>query len=169
MKVLMMIAFTLFVGACAHKHGCSQGAEQKDCACDKKEAGMKAHDCADCEGGKKEKKECCSDKTCKHEGHKACTADTSAAVPAVFPLMSGAVTKNVSQEEFSQIYTKNKENLAKHCTSSAVAYCGKITKDMMVSESEASCLWSKVYRVTREALPQLDGTPCAKTIKSLKK
>ena len=84
-------------------------------------------------------------------------------------LMSEKVTQKISQEEFTQLYTKNKEKIGKSCTAPAMSYCGKTTKDMMVSENEASCLWTKVFRVTRESLPELDGSTCAKMIKGFAK
>ncbi len=85
------------------------------------------------------------------------------------PLMNDKITQKISQEEFTKLYSKNKETLGKNCTNPAMAYCGKTTKDMMVSESEVSCLWGKVFRSTRETLPELDGTTCAKTIKGFVK
>jgi hypothetical protein len=181
MKFLLLVMMTLFVGACAHKHGgatacgCNKTMEEKQaCGC-----GMgagtadatKPAACA-CEGKKhyhdhdKQKRECCSEKTCSdhkgHAGHESCQMDTNA-------LMSDKITQKISQEEFAKLYTTNKEKLGKTCTTPAMTYCGKTTKDTMISEGEASCLWTKVFRVSRDTMPELDGTPCAKMIKSFAK
>lgn len=135
--------------SCAHKHGGGcHDSEKKECC--HKSAEEKQHDCPNCEGK-------------KAHGHDHSKMETPA------PTMSDKVTQKISQEEFAQLYTKNKEKLGKSCTNPAMAYCGKTTKDMMVSENEASCLWTKVFRATRESLPELDGSACAKMIKGFAK
>ncbi len=177
MKYLFLVMMTVFVGACAHKHhghdgaktecGCDASAEKsgamnngekKECNCGMKEGG--AHEGCNHHG---EQKTCCAEKACKHEGHQACTAETTSL------LMSDKITQKISQEEFTKIYAKNKSTLGQKCTNQAMTYCGKTTKDMMVSETEASCLWSKVFRASRDTMPELDNTPCAKTIKGFVK
>ncbi len=156
MKFLVMMMIAMMAVSCAHKHGggCHDTAKT-ECGCDKDKAATEKHDCAACEGKKEH----------KHDGHKHDHGATH--TPA--STMSEMVTQKISQEEFSKLYTKNKEKLGKSCTNPAMSYCGKTTKDMMVSEAEASCLWTKVFRSTRESLPELDGTACAKTIKGFVK
>lgn len=157
MKFLFVVLTSVVFVACAHKghHECGghEGAhhdhakmeKSAECGCSMSGSGEKKKDCPVCEG-----------KNTMHNHDAA-------------PLMSDKITQKISQEEFSKLYTKNKETLGKTCANSAMAYCGKTTKDMMVSEAEASCLWSKVFRSTRETLPELDGTTCAKTIKGFVK
>lgn len=156
MKYLLVIMMTVFVSSCAHhKHGemgadcgCNKTAEEKkSCGCGMHKTDEQKHECKDCDGKK------------AHHHHDE----------AMNPLMSAKVTQQISSEEFTKIYSQNKEKLGKSCTTPAMTYCGKTTKDMMVSESEASCLWTKVFRATRETLPELDGSACAKMIKGFAK
>jgi ABC-type Zn2+ transport system substrate-binding protein/surface adhesin len=158
MKYLMMMMLTVMAVSCAHKHG-EQGSAKTECGCEKDKSTEKAHDCANCDAHKGAEH--------KHDathGHDHSTMETPAAT-----MMSDKVTRQMSQEEFAKLYTKNKEKLGKSCTNPAMSYCGKTTKDMMVSETEAGCLYTKVFRATRESLPELDGTACAKMIKGFVK
>lgn len=154
MKYLMIFVLSVFLVSCAHKdHSSCTDCAKMECGCDKS-AKEKKHDCPNCEGKK----------THSHDHSKMETAP-----PMMSDTMSEKVTQKISQEEFAQLYTKNKEKLGKSCTNPAMAYCGKTTKDMMVSENEATCLWTKVFRATRESLPELDGSACAKMIKGFAK
>jgi hypothetical protein len=156
MKFLFLVMMTVFVGACAHKHQGHEGSKT-ECGCNttnENKSEKKECDCA-----KDQKHEACD----HHEGHSGHAAVTEN------PLMSDKITQQISQEEFNKIYTKNKTKLGKQCTNQAMTYCGKTTKDMMVSETEASCLWTKVFRASRDTMPELDGTACAKTIKGFAK
>ncbi|MBY0385279.1 hypothetical protein K2X05_08985 [bacterium] len=150
MKYLMVLVLSVFLVSCAHKdHSSCHDSAKMECGCDKPTADKK-HDCPDCDGKKSHTQE-----------------HSKMEMPAA--TMSEKVTQKISQEEFAQLYAKNKEKLGKSCTNPAMAYCGKTTKDMMVSENEASCLWTKVFRATRESLPELDGSTCAKMIKGFAK
>ncbi len=158
MKYLLVVMMTVLVSACAHKHhgdmgadsGCNKTAEEnKNCGCAMQKKDDKKHECANCEGKN----------TYDHHHHGE----------AMSALMGPKVTQQISNEEFTKLYTQNKEKLGKTCNNPAMTYCGKTTKDMMVSEAEASCLWTKVFRVTRETLPELDGSACAKMIKGFAK
>lgn len=152
MKYLMILVLSVFMVSCAHK-------DHSSCH---DESAEKKHDCPNCEGKK----------THSHEGeghHKHDHSKMETPPPAMSDTMSEKVTQKISQEEFMQLYTKNKEKLGKNCTVPAMSYCGKTTKDMVVSENEASCLWTKVFRATRESLPILDGSACAKMIKGFAK
>jgi hypothetical protein len=50
------------------------------------------------------------------------------------------------------------------CVAPAMEYCGKVNKDMQVTQSEFSCLRALVTRTSRNYLPKLDNTQCATTI-----
>ena len=165
MKFLVMMMIAMMAVSCAHKHGggCHDTAKT-ECGCDKEKSGTAKHSCSDGHEHKAHKND--ADHDHDHDGkHKHDHGATH--TPA--STMSEMVTQKISQEEFSKLYTKNKDKLGKSCTNPAMSYCGKTTKDMMVSEAEASCLWTKVFRTTRESLPELDGTACAKTIKGFVK
>lgn len=172
MKFLFLVSLVFFLGACAQKHSHGHNHEgghdhakmEQDKAC----GGCGHHDqahgggnCSDCKSGVKNR-ECCSDtKTCESkEAAAQCTAASMNAIPDFH---------NISKEEFVKTYTKKKDKIGPACSNPAMKYCDKSTKDLNVSESEFACLWSKVFRVTRERLPDLDGTPCAKMIKSFAK
>lgn len=159
MKFLVMMMIAMMAVSCAHKHdGKCHDAAKMECSHEKDAPADKASECSACDA---------------HKGHGAdATAhghDHSAMQTPAAVMMSDKVTQQMSQEEFTKMYTKNKSKLGKSCTNPAMSYCGKTTKDMMVSETEASCLYTKVFRATRESLPELDGTSCAKMIKGFVK
>jgi hypothetical protein len=167
MKFLVMMMIAMMAVSCAHKHDgkCHEGAAKTECGCDKEKSDSGKHSCSDGHEHKSHKNE--ADHDHDHDGkhqHDHSAMETPAAV-----MMSDKVTQQMSQEEFTKMYTKNKAKLGKTCTNPAMSYCGKTTKDMMVSETEASCLYTKVFRATRESLPELDGTSCAKMIKGFVK
>ncbi len=148
MKYLIMMIVATVAISCAHKH---DGAKTECTDCAKHDSADKAHECTSCDAHK--------------NGHGSVTTPEA----PTFMLAGDMVTQKISQEEFATLYTKNKEKLGKKCTTPAATYCGKTTKDMMVSETEASCLWTKVFRSTRESLPGLDGSSCAKMYKGFVK
>jgi hypothetical protein len=188
MRFLFLVSIVIFVGACAHKphhhhhnheggHDHAKVEQDKNCGgCahhDKAHKGENCNSCgtkdgcsASCEGEKKERG-CCSDnKTCSTKDAKngeVCTAEATTLEN------SPKILKNISQEEFSKVYTANKEKIGQSCSNPAMTYCGKTTKDLNVTQNELTCLWTKVFRVTRETLPELDGTPCSKMIKGFAK
>jgi len=79
------------------------------------------------------------------------------------------LTQPITPDELAKLYTANKKQLGKTCSSAASAYCGKVSRDLNVTQDEVSCLWSKVFRVTRETLPRLDNTDCAKLLQKFAK
>jgi hypothetical protein len=169
MKFFLMMIVAVVAMSCAHKHdGACHDSAKSECGCGKEKSGGDKHSCSDGHEHKSHKNE--ADHDHDHDGkhkHDHGAMTTPAATTAL--LMSDKVTRKISQEEFTQLYTKNKEKLGKSCTNPAMSYCGKTTKDMMVSEAEASCLWTKVFRATRESLPELDGSACAKMYKGFAK
>jgi ABC-type Zn2+ transport system substrate-binding protein/surface adhesin len=167
MKFLVMMMITMMAVSCAHKHDgkCHEGAAKTECGCDKEKSAGEKHGCSDGHEHKSHMKD--ADHDHDHDGkHKH---DHGAMTMPPTNTMGDMVTQKISKEEFAKLYTKNKEKLGKSCTNPAMSYCGKTTKDMMVSENEASCLYTKVFRATRESLPELDGTSCAKMIKGFVK
>ena len=164
MKFLVMMMIAMMAVSCAHKHdGKCHDAAKMECSHDKDKTAVKDTDkeCSACDAHKGHG---ASNGDAATHGHDHSAMETPAAV-----MMSDKVTQQMSQEEFTKMYTKNKSKLGKSCTNPAMSYCGKTTKDMMVSETEASCLYTKVFRATRESLPELDGTSCAKMIKGFVK
>ena len=158
MKFLVMMMIAMMAVSCAHKHDgkCHDGAKM-ECNHDKDKTAGKDGECSACDAHK------------GHDGAATSGHDHSAMETPAAVMMSDKVTQQMSQEEFTKMYAKNKTKLGKSCTNPAMSYCGKTTKDMMVSETEASCLYTKVFRATRESLPELDGTSCAKMIKGFVK
>ncbi|MCB9072222.1 MAG: hypothetical protein H6623_01275 [Bdellovibrionaceae bacterium] len=174
MRFLHLIAILLFISACSHGQAPSETSGQEQtasCNCAEHDKDHEHHDCSSCaaHGACKEcnhdKKErhCCGESCAEKKDDKAmCTAGSELS-------NNPRILKNISPEAFAQAYEKNKETLGKKCSIPATKYCGKTTKDLMVTEAEVSCLWKKVFRVTREQLPELDNTPCAKLIKKMAK
>lgn len=187
MRFLFLVSIVLFVGACSHKHhhhhnhegGHDHSKMEQDKTCsgcahhDKDHKGEACAECgtkegctAGCEGAKKDRVCCSEGKSCSTDeasSAEVCKAETS-------PLENNPkVLKNISQEEFAKVYTKNKTKIGQSCSAPAMKYCGKTTKDLNVTEGELTCLWTKVFRVTRETMPELDGTPCSKMIKGFAK
>ena len=158
MKFLVMMMIAMMAVSCAHKHDgkCHDGAKM-ECSHDKDKTAEKDGECSACDAHK------------GHDGAATSGHDHSAMETPAAVMMSDKVTQQMSQEEFTKMYAKNKTKLGKSCTNPAMSYCGKTTKDMMVSETEASCLYTKVFRATRESLPELDGSSCAKMIKGFVK
>lgn len=156
MKYVLMLAIAVLFSACSHKHECG------NCESEKAEAhaGHAAHAAAAAPAAPADRK-CCSDGTNCGEAKDGgvCKADAGIAV-------ASDVTQQISKEELTKMYTAKKRQLGKSCSSAASAYCGKVTRDLNVTEEEVSCLWNKVFRSSRETLPKLDGTDCAKMIKS---
>lgn len=174
MRFLFLVSIVMFIGACSHKHSHnhdgghdhSKMEQDKSCAgCAHHDKNHKDGDCAEC--GKEKARGCCSDdKSCSSKdatGTAICSAEASALEN------NPKILKNISKEEFAKVYSTNKEKIGQVCSQPAMKYCGKTTKDMNVSEGELTCLWTKVFRVTREILPELDGTPCSKMIKGFAK
>ena len=164
MKLLVMMMIAVLAVSCAHKHdgACHDGAKT-ECGCDKEKSAAAGHECSSCDGHKGHKHEATHGHDANHKhDHGAMHAPASM-------LMSDKVTQKISQEEFTKLFTTNKANFDKSCSVPAMSYCGKTTKDLMVTEAEASCLWTKVFRTTRESLPVLDGSACSKMIKSFAK
>jgi hypothetical protein len=187
MRFLYLISIVLFVAACSHKHDHSEAHDHttghdhsashdhgqmhqgKKCGCADHDKSHNEETCKDC--GSKEgcseckmkgkEADCCKEgKACKKDG-KAGAMCTSASSLENNP----RILKNISQEDFAKVYSDNKDKLGKSCSAPAMKYCGKSTKDLMITEGELSCLWTKVFRVSRERLPELDGSPCATMIK----
>ncbi|MBY0451500.1 MAG: hypothetical protein K2P92_00605 [Bdellovibrionaceae bacterium] len=132
---------------------CAGSESKADCKCEDHKAGQS------CEHGTS-----CKDQHGSHgsKGHEA------TALPAeAWTLDQPHMKQRITQHEFQTALGKSQEKLNKSCVAPAQKYCGKTTKDMAVTESEVVCLYTKVHRVTREKLPQLDGTPCAKLIKGM--
>ncbi len=162
MKYILMLAAALLFSACSstghhHAHGDhgkhhAHGEGKSECgdSCDTKKS--------DCDGAcdvkKEEKKSDC--------GCDASAGDTVKAAAA-------AATPVMAKEEITKLYTANKAKLGKSCSPAASAYCGKVTRDLNVTEDELSCLVDKVYRTTKDALPKLDNSECAKMIKKIAK
>lgn len=191
MRFLFLVSIVLFVGACGHKakdqghhhhhnheggHDHSKMEQHKECtSCDHHDKSHKGGECAGCEDKAKCSADCKSgtkERGCCSEGKSCGTKEgaTGGAMCGVGELESNqALLQNITQEEFAKLYTKNKSQIGKTCTAPAMEYCGKTTKDLNVTESELSCLWTKVFRVTRERLPQLDGSPCANMIQKFAK
>lgn len=158
MKLVLSLICVLALAACSStsktetaKESCGAcaGTEKKDCGGDC--AGKEGHKC---------------DGACK-TNHGGAEHHATALPVEAWPLDAAHVKGRISQEEFQAALTKNQEKLNKSCVAPAQKYCGKETKDMMVSQTEVVCLYTKVNRVTREKLPQLDGTPCANLIKGM--
>lgn len=188
MRFFYVLFIVLFLGACAqkqhhhhhnHEGGHDHAKVSQDGACvgcahhDKDHKGGDCTDCkkecaAGCEKPTTKERGCCSDdKSCSTTDAKTnaamCKATSS-------PLENNPrILKNISQEEFAKVFSTNKDKIGQTCSSPAMKYCGKTTKDMNVTEGEMTCLWTKVFRVTRERLPELDGTPCASMIKGFAK
>lgn len=176
MRIFYVIFAVFCLAACSHKHdhnhegGHDHAKMEQHASC----AGCAHHDksdkegaCTACKGESVKERSCCSEgKSCADKEAGACTADTAATTALA---NTPKILKNISQEEFAAIYAKNSEKLGKKCSAPAQKYCGKTTKDVNVTENEVACLWTKVFRVTRETLPELDGTPCAKMIKGFAK
>lgn len=187
MKFIFLVSILLFVGACGHKaHDAAHHHEGHDhatmehkdhaAACEHHKEDKKEHKCSACADKDKSKcaGECKKDGKacgCKHEGKSCGTDGAKGAMCSASESLENnqAILKNISQDEFTKLYAKNKTQIGKTCTTPAMEYCGKTTKDLNVSESELTCLWTKVFRVTRERLPQLDGTPCATMIQKFAK
>lgn len=53
------------------------------------------------------------------------------------------------------------------CAGPAASLCHKKTRDMAINADEFACLYDKVFRRTRNALPVLDNTDCSKKIKEI--
>lgn len=53
------------------------------------------------------------------------------------------------------------------CAGPAASLCKKKTRDMAINADEFKCLYDKVFRQTRNALPVLDNTDCSKKIKEI--
>ncbi len=189
MKYILLLSAMFLFTACnsAHKHeghdhskmeghecsgGCDHhkdGKEAKDakpaCGCGAK-TDAKQECSKDCKDKAKGDRKCCSEK-------KAC-ATTDGKDAAACSMETATTTKDnllakISGEDLTKAYTTNKDKLGKTCSAAASAYCGKTSRDMMINETELSCLWTKVFRATRETLPKLDGTDCAKMIKTFAK
>ncbi len=144
-----------------HHH--AQPADKGSCTVCNKD-GDEGAQCAECKAADKKAESCCAaGKTCTHKDGASCSAEVAHITT------SPKLLKSISQEEFSKVYGKNREQLGQKCSTPAQKYCGKTTKDINVNETEAACLWTKVFRSTRESLPELDGTPCAKMIKGFAK
>jgi hypothetical protein len=75
----------------------------------------------------------------------------------------------IAKDMVAKLYKVNKKKLGKTCSSAASAYCGKVSRDLNITEEEFSCLMDKTTRMTKEALPALDGTECATMISGLTK
>lgn len=173
MKMISIIFAVLFFAACGHKHhdhnhnhdgghDHSKMEQHATCAgCDHHDKADKGAACAGCKADPSKEKTCCAEGKCA-DG--SCAAETATGLANNPKLL-----KNISQEEFATVYSKNRDQLGKKCSTPAMKYCGKTTKDVGVTEGEVACLWTKVFRVTRESLPELDGTPCAKMIKGFAK
>jgi hypothetical protein len=140
MKFLMMLTAALLFTACAHKGHKNCGGEGHKCE--------KDQNCGKCDG---EKKESCPE----------CAASEAATAAPAWNL------NGITKEQFQAAYNKEKTKLNKNCVKAATEYCGKTTKDLQITETEAMCLWEKSNRVTREVLPQLDKTKCDKTLKKM--
>lgn len=186
MRFLYIAIVVLFLGACSQKHHDHdhdhdahhnhhdhhatgdhkhvQSVEAGGCTLCKEHGGDKNHEeCAACKE-KSQKRSCCSEeKGCTDKDAATCTAETANLET------SPKLLKNISQDEFATVYAQNRDKIGKSCSAPAMKYCGKTTKDTNISETELACLWTKVFRVTRETLPELDGTPCAKMIKGFAK
>lgn len=161
MKYILLLSVLLFVSACGHKHG------------DHKHEGTKAEDCG-CGHHEAEKKHC--DGKCDHtegtphhgEKDHDCAACAHHTEKKAWDLSGNAqLSASISEEDFQKGYLSNSAKLGLSCTSAAQEYCGKTTKDMMVTEQEVGCLWAKAHRVTREKLPKLDKTACEKLLKGM--
>lgn len=158
MKYILFFAAAVLFSACSHGHkheghdhaAAHQHADGSACGCSDKDAKAahhheaKDHKCDKCEGK--------ADK---------CDKCAAAAAPAEWNI------NGITQAEFKTAYTKRSAELGKVCTAAAQEYCGKTTKDMGVTEEEVTCLLAKTQRVTREVLPKLDKTPCAKVLKQM--
>ena len=107
--------------------------------------------------------------THKKDGDACCGGAKEASTHAPAAETATAATDAVTagaKEEIAKIYTSQKAKLGKTCSAAASAHCGKVTRDLNITEGELSCLWGKVFRTTKEAIPDLDGSACAKLIKS---
>lgn len=149
MRFLFLVSIVLFVGACSHKH-------------------HDHHDHAG-HGDHHKSAEGCNHKTDAEKKDANCGCEPEKPAPETSLENNPKVLKNISQEDFAKVYAKNKEKIGQSCSAPAMKYCGKTTKDLNVTEGELTCLWTKVFRVTREVMPELDGTPCAKMIKGFAK
>ena len=174
MKSILLLAAALFFAGCSHgdkhhdhKDHAHHGDHKHDHsgpATPEGDDAKKHADGSDCGCGHAEKSNH-SEGSKEHDHHgkingkcEQCTiAQTSA-------LAQEWTFTGITKEEFKTAYTKNKTELGKTCTPAAQEYCGKTTKDIGVTEGEATCLMAKTQRVTREVLPKLDKTPCAKLL-----
>lgn len=180
-----------------HSHGdghehTKTSSEKSSCGCSTAVESHKSGECKECAaeesshnnttnaGTPQAQKNCTGDcktkikeRGCCSEGKSCSTssvADESETCPIESPLENNArLLKNISRAEFAKIYSENKEKIGETCSAPAMKYCNKATKDLNVTEAEVTCLWTKVFRVSRERLPELDGTPCASMIKSFAK
>jgi hypothetical protein len=66
----------------------------------------------------------------------------------------------------AEIYSVQRRNIDKHCSAVAAVHCGKTSRDMRVSRSEFSCLYSLTTRLTKNAIAGLDGSQCDRIIKN---
>lgn len=57
------------------------------------------------------------------------------------------------------------EGLQETCAGAASELCGKVTRDLAITEDEFICLFEKSTRKTREFLPNYDGGECDTQIK----
>jgi hypothetical protein len=161
MKYILLFATALVFSACSHGwhhhdgHACCQKEAAAGCC---KE--MKGDCCAKKEGSRA----CCSaEGQCSKAsgGEASCKMDASVAVQAP----NAAIAKDM----IAKLYKVNKKKLGPTCAAAASAYCGKVTRDLQITEEEFSCLMGKATRSTKEALPSLDGTECATMLQKLAK
>ncbi len=162
MKFLMGLFLVCGLAACSSTAQKTEAKEECQTCADSE----KKEKCDCSEHKDKAAHQCGSEDGCK--GHHGDKGHQAMALPAeAWPLDAAHIKGRISQDQFMASLSKNQEKINKSCLAPAQKYCGKETKDMNVSTNEVVCLYTKVNRVTREKLPQLDGTPCAKLIKTM--
>jgi len=157
-----------------HKHDHKAGTHTKEC-CKGKDGKMGTADC--CKKMKNGKnKDCCAgadapkgDRHGASEGAKCAKGSEATCMADTWALSSPKLMAQINQEDFTKAYNANKDALGKSCSTAATTYCGKTTAAGTISEGDLNCLWTKVFRVTRESLPKLDNTDCANMIKKIAK
>lgn len=88
-------------------------------------------------------------------------------VSMMFSVIAGAQNSGANPAtNMNAMYDQHRDELG-ICAGPATMLCKKKSRDMAITGDEFKCLYDKVFRQTRNALPVLDNTDCSKKIKEI--